>query len=64
MPMYPARALERAMKVKEVIMRALSGQINWMQAAEILGISDRQLRRWGKRWERLSRPTRFGTVDE
>jgi hypothetical protein len=44
MPLYPARALERAMKVKEVITRAMSGQINWMQAAEILGMSDRQLR--------------------
>jgi len=35
------------MKVKEVITRALSGEINWMQAAEILGITDRHLRRWG-----------------
>ena len=51
MQMYPARALERAMKIKEVITRAMSGQINWMQAAEILGISDRQLRRWRDRWE-------------
>ena len=39
--MYPAGELERAMKVKEVITRAMSGQINWMQASEILGISDR-----------------------
>jgi transposase len=51
MQMYPARELERAMKVKEVITRAMSGQINWMQAAEILGMSDRQLRRWRGRWE-------------
>jgi transposase len=50
MQLYPARALERAMKVKEVITRAMSGQINWMQAAEILGMSDRQLRRWRGRW--------------
>ncbi|HSR52905.1 MAG TPA: helix-turn-helix domain-containing protein [Acidobacteriota bacterium] len=52
MQMYPARELERAMKVKEVIARAMSRQINWIQAAEILGISDRQLRRWRNRWER------------
>ncbi len=26
------------MKVKEVITRAMSGEINWMQAAEILGM--------------------------
>jgi hypothetical protein len=43
------RSLERAMKIKEVITRAMSGAINWMQAAEILAMSDRQLRRW-KRW--------------
>ena len=51
MQMYPAQELERAMKVKEVITRAMSGQINWIQAAEILGMSDRQLRRWRQRWE-------------
>lgn len=51
MHLYPARALERAMKIKEVITRAMSGQINWIQAAEILGMSDRQLRRWRQRWK-------------
>ena len=47
---YPARVWERAMKIKEVITRAISGSINWIQAAEILGMSDRQLRRWRNRW--------------
>jgi len=37
---YPEPALERAMKVQEVILRAISGQILWMEAAEILGITD------------------------
>ena len=50
MPLYPARALERAMKISEVITRAISGKINWIQAAEILGMSDRQLRRWRGNW--------------
>ena len=49
MPLYPVRALERAMKIKEVITRAMSGQINWLEAAEIIGISDRSMRRWRKR---------------
>jgi transposase len=49
MALYPARAVERAMKIKEVITRAMSGQINWMQAAEIIGITDRSMRRWRKR---------------
>ena len=49
MALYPARAWERAMKIKEVITRAMSGQINWLQAAEIIGITDRSMRRWRKR---------------
>ena len=48
---YPARALERAMKIQEVILRAVSGQILWLHAAEIIGISDRSMRRWRKRYE-------------
>jgi len=48
---YPKPALERAMKIQEVILRAISGQILWMEAAEILGITDRQMRRWKRRYE-------------
>ena len=48
---YSKPALERAMKVQEVILRAISGQILWMEAAEILGITDRQMRRWKRRYE-------------
>ena len=39
------------MKVQEVILRAIAKQITWWQAAEIIGISDRQLRRWQRRYE-------------
>jgi transposase len=48
---YPRAAVERAMKVQEVILRAMAKKINWCQAAEILGISDRQMRRWRERYE-------------
>jgi transposase len=48
---YPDTAQERAMKVQEVILRAMSGEIHWIEAAEILDISDRQMRRWKKRYE-------------
>jgi len=48
---YAKPALERAMKIQEVILRAISGQILWMEAAEILGITDRQMRRWKRRYE-------------
>lgn len=43
--------VERVMKVQEVILKATAGELKWYQAAEILGISDRQMRRWKKRYE-------------
>jgi len=48
---FAAAAVERAMKVQEVIMRALSGALTWLQAADILGIDPRSLRRWRARYE-------------
>jgi transposase len=47
---YPRAAVERMMKVQEVILRALAKKITWWQAAEILGLSDRQMRRWHWRY--------------
>ena len=47
---YPKAAMERAMKVQEVILRAMAKKITWYQAAEILGISDRHMRRWRERY--------------
>jgi hypothetical protein len=46
-----ATAVERAMKLQEVILRALSGALTWVQAADILGIDPRSLRRWRARYE-------------
>ena len=43
--------MERAMKIQEVILRAISKQINWLEAAEIIGISPRSMRRWKRRYE-------------
>src|SRR6202453_2305911 len=48
---YSSTAVERAMKVEEVLLRASAGKIMWWQAAEIIGISDRQLRRRRTRYE-------------
>src|SRR2546426_7093268 len=48
---YWKAAVERAMKVQEVILRALAKKITWWQAAEILGLSDRSMRRWRERYE-------------
>src|SRR5437016_9309292 len=46
-----AAAVERAMKRQEVIMRALSGTLTWLQAADILGLEPRSVRRWRARFE-------------
>ena len=43
---YGEAAVERAMKVQEVIMRAMAKRITWWEAAEILGIDVRTMRRW------------------
>jgi transposase len=51
MDSYSRTATERAMKVQEVILRAMAKKITWWQAAEIIGISDRQMRRWRERHE-------------
>lgn len=51
MEIYPRTAAEPAMKLQEVLLRATSGKIKWWQAAELIGISERQLRRRRKRYE-------------
>src|SRR6202049_3085284 len=48
---YTMAAMERTMKVQEVILQALAKKISWWQAAEIIGISDRQIRRCRERYE-------------
>ena len=50
--LYAAVAVERAMKVQEVICRVLAGTLTWLQGADILGIHTRSLRRWRARYER------------
>ena len=42
---YPESAVRRAMKVQEVILKAIGGEIKWIQAADILGVSPRTIRR-------------------
>ena len=51
MEKYPRAAMERAMKVQEVILRAVAKKISWWQAAEIIGVSERTMRRWKGRYE-------------
>ncbi len=39
------------MTVQEVMLKALSGEMHWFRAADILGWSPRTLRRWRERYE-------------
>jgi hypothetical protein len=48
---YTKTAMERAMKVQEVILLAIAKRITWWQAAEIIGLSDRHMRGWRERYE-------------
>ena len=40
------------MKVQEVILKAIAGKLKWWEAAEILGVTDRTMRRWRYRYEK------------
>src|SRR5207244_6388980 len=48
---YSLKAVEWAMRIQEVILRALSGQQTWLQAADVLGLSPRTVRRLRWRYE-------------
>jgi transposase len=43
--------VERMMKVKEVIAKAMAGSLKWWEAAEIIGVTDRTMRRWRERYQ-------------
>jgi transposase len=43
--------MERMMKVQEVILKAMAGNLKWWEAAEIIGVSDRTMRRWRERYQ-------------
>jgi transposase len=48
---YSAAEMERMMKIQEVLLRAMAKKITWWQAAEIIGVTDRTMRRWRERIE-------------
>jgi transposase len=49
---YTRAAMERAMKVYEVLLQALNGRQPWIQVAEVLGLSPRTVRRLRLRYEK------------
>ena len=48
---YSAAEMERMMRVQDVLLKAMAKKITWWAAAEILGVSDRTMRRWRERLE-------------
>lgn len=48
---YTQAAVERAMKVHEVLMQALNGRQPWIHVAEVLGVSARTVRRLRRQYE-------------
>jgi transposase len=46
---FSAAETERMMKAQEVILKAASGKLKWWEAAEIMGVTDRTMRRWRER---------------
>src|SRR5215471_18595478 len=49
--MVSSAEMERMMKVQEVILKAMAGSLKWWEAAEIIGVTDRTMRRWRQRYE-------------
>ena len=52
MERYTPSAMERAMRVQEVILKAMSGELYWFEAAEILGVTCRTMRRVKLRYQK------------
>jgi transposase len=57
---YSAAEMERMMKVQDVLLKAMAKKITWWAAAEIVGVSDRTMRR---RRERLETDGYAGLAD-
>ena len=48
---YSAAETERMMKLQDVLLKAMARKIRWWDAAEIIGVTDRTMRRWRERLE-------------
>jgi transposase len=48
---YSAVEMERMMKLQDVLLKAMAKKITWWDAAEIIGVTDRTMRRWRERLE-------------
>ena len=48
---YSAAEVERMMKLQDVLLKAMAKRISWADAGEIIGVTDRTMRRWRERLE-------------
>lgn len=48
---YNSQQMVRMMKIQEIITRAMSKQMTWIEASEIIGISYRSMKRWKARYK-------------
>jgi transposase len=48
---YSAAETERMMKLQDVLLKAMAKKITWWEAAEIIGVTERTMRRWRERLE-------------
>ena len=48
---YSAAEVERMMKLQDVMLKATAGKMHWWEAAEIIGLTARTMRRWRERLE-------------
>ncbi len=48
---YSAAETERMMKLQDVLLKAMAKKITWWAAAEIIGVTERTMRRWRERLE-------------
>jgi transposase len=46
-----AAAMERAMRFREVVLQAVAGKMTWIQAADVIGVSARTMRRYRRQME-------------
>ena len=44
-PVIPIREMERMMKLQDVILKAIAKKLTWIEAAEIAGMSVRNMQR-------------------
>jgi len=49
--MMPARETERMMKLQDVILKAMARRLSWAEAAEIAGMSVRNMQRMRERYQ-------------